>query len=134
MELRKVVLRYLDGRAVPAYAPLFEEGTDPVPSTDLGGSPLLVPLADLKAVFFVRTFSGNPSYDPPKTSGALSPVGGRPLVLSFQDGERLLGEARDVARTDRGFFLTVLDPEDNNLLIYVNPGALSRPPEEVRRS
>jgi hypothetical protein len=131
VELRKVILRYLDGRVVPAYAPLFEEGTDPVPSTDLGGAPLLVPLAELKAVFFVRTFSGNPAYDPPKNTSAFKPVSGRPIVLSFQDGERVLGEARDLARTDRGFYLTVLDPEDNNLLIYVNPGALSTPPEEV---
>jgi hypothetical protein len=133
MELKKVVLRYLDGRVVPAYAPLFEEGADPIPSTDLGGAPLLVPLAELKAVFFVRTFSGNPSYDPPQFSGALGSDGGRPLVLTFQDGERILGEIRDVAHTDRGFFLTVLDPEDNNLLVYVNPAALSVPPEEIRR-
>jgi len=133
MELRKVILRYTDGRTLPAYAPIFEEGQDPVPIVDLEGQPLRVPLEDLKALFFVRTFSGNPDYDGPGALEALPyPEGGRVVRLDFLDGEHIFG---DLAHTDTkeglGFFVTVLDPEDNNLLIYVNPAALACPPSPV---
>ena len=130
MELRKVIVRFLDGRVIPGFAPLFEEGTDPVPAVDLAGMPLLLPLADLKAVFYVRTFSGNPEYDAPKSvEGLLVGPQAAVLRLPFTDGETVLAEALAPPPPGRGFFVTVLDPEDNNLLLYVNPGALAGEPE-----
>ena len=132
MEIRKVILRYLDGRVVPAFAPLFEEGSDPVPATDLLGLPMMVALTELKAVFFVRTFTGNPAYDPPRSVREVGDPCDNPVRLSFADGETMLGEVRDLARTDHGFYLTVLDPGDNNLLVYVNPASLAAPPESIR--
>ena len=133
MELRKVILRYTDGRTLPAYAPIFEEGQDPVPIVDLEGLPLWVPLADLKALFFVRTFSGNADYDAPKALAALPcPRGVQVVRLEFLDGEHIFGDlAQAAADSTHGFFVTVLDPDDNNLLIYVNPAALALPPSLV---
>ena len=130
MELRKVILRYLTGSTVPAYAPIFDEGADPVPAVDLEGKPFWVPLRELKAVFFVRTFSGNPDYDPPKSAGELPKLpSGRLVQLDFLDGERIFGDVADKATdASRGFFVTVLDPEDNNVLLYVNPAGLAGPP------
>jgi hypothetical protein len=137
VELRKVVLRYLDGQVVRAYAPLFEEGSDPVPAADISGAPLFVPLSQLKAVFFVRTFTGNPDYDPPRTSESAPARGsGRTVLLQFGDGERVAGEVHEKSDLAKGFYLTVLDPEDNNLLAYVNPASLAeapRPPREPAR-
>lgn len=133
VELRKVVLRYLEGRVVRAYAPLFEEGSDPVPAADISGVPLFVPLSQLKAVFFVRTFTGNPDYD---TRQAADPIpikgSGRPVLIQFADGERVLGEVHETSDLTKGFYLTVLDPEDNNLLAYVNPASLAAPPRSPR--
>jgi len=129
VELRKVILRYLDGLVVRAYAPLFEEASDPIPAADISGSPLFVPLPQLKAVFFVRTFTGNPTYDGPATlAGARTEGVGRLVLVRFADGERILGEVQENTDTSKGFYLTVLDPEDNNLLIYVNPASLAEPP------
>jgi hypothetical protein len=129
LELRKVILRYLDGSVLRAYAPLFKEGSDPVPAADISGIPLIVPLSQLKAVFFVRTFTGHPDYDGPATLDAMSSQGsGRLVLVRFSDGERVLGEVHEKTDTARGFYLTVLDPEDNNLLIYVNPTSLAEPP------
>jgi hypothetical protein len=129
VDLRKVILRYLDGRVTRAYAPLFEEGAEPIPAADMEGMPLFVPLRDLKAVFFVRTFTGNPEYDSPKTPGELPSRGtGRLVWLRFADGEKMLGEVPPKTDLGRGFYLTVLDPEDNNLLVYVNPSSLAEPP------
>jgi hypothetical protein len=129
VELRKVILRYLDGLVVRAYAPLFEEGSDPIPAADISGSPLFVPLSQLKAVFFVRTFTGNPDYDGPASiEGVRAEGDGRLVLVRFSDGERILGEIRGNTDTAKGFYLTVLDPDDNNLLIYVNPASLAEPP------
>ena len=129
MELRKVVLRYLDGQVVRAYAPLFEEGSDPIPAADISGVPLFVPLSGLKAVFFVRTFTGNPDYDVPMAIETSTTKGsGRLVMVRFRDGERVLGEIHEKTDTDKGFYLTVLDPEDNNLLVYINPASLVGPP------
>lgn len=128
--LRKVILRYGNGRVAPAFSPLFEEGSDSLPTVDLAGEALLVSLSELKALFFVRTFTGNPSYDAPRDAGG-SPAGGARLVLlHFRDGERMLGEVGVLADLSRGFYFTVLDPENNNLLVYVNPQSLAEPPEE----
>jgi hypothetical protein len=129
VDLRKVILRHLDGRVTRAYAPLFEEGSDPIPAADMAGMPLFVPLRDLKAVFFVRTFTGNPEYDSPKTPEELPARGtGRLVWLRFSDGEKMLGEVYPTTDLTRGFYLTVLDPEDNNLLVYANPSSLAEPP------
>ena len=87
MELRKVILRYTDGRTLPAYAPIFEEGQDPLPIVDLEGQPLQAPLEGLKALFFVRTFSGNPDYDGPGALEALPyPEGGGSCGSIFSTG------------------------------------------------
>jgi hypothetical protein len=90
---------------------------------------MFVPLSGLKAVFFVRTYTGNPEYDSPKTPEELpSRGGGRLAALRFLDGERMLGDVQEKTDVNRGFYLTVLDPEDNNLLVYVNPSSLAEPP------
>lgn len=133
MELKKIVLRFLDGRVTPGYAPLYEDGLDEIFATDTSGLPLVVPMRELKAVFFVRTFSGNPDYDSRRSLEELREFASSDLVrLRFHDGETLVGEVRRGASMASGFFLTVLDPDDNNLLIYVNPGGLLQPPEPLR--
>jgi hypothetical protein len=130
VELKKVVLRFLDGHVLPGFAPMYEDGLETIFSADMSGIPFTVPLDELKAVFFVRTFSGNPDYDPKRTPEDLSELGGSNLVrVSFQDGEVLTGEVRPGADLAKGFFLTVIDPDDNNILIYVNPSGLKAPPE-----
>lgn len=132
MELKKVVLRFLDGRVLPGFAPIYEDGLSEIAATDMSGMPLCIPLDELKAVFFVRTFSGNPDYDSKQDPAELGEFAGSSLLrVSFRDGEKLVGEARPGVDVSKGFFLTVLDPDDNNVLIYVNPGGLSSPPEPV---
>ncbi len=131
MELRKVIIRYGDGRVVRAFSPLFEEGSDLLPAVGLSGEPHFVSLSELKALFFVRTFTGNPTYDAPKVPSASGAPGARIVSMLFRDGERMTGEVGASADLSRGFYLTVPDPEDNNLLVYVNPGSLVAPPGEL---
>ncbi len=114
-----MILRYLSGSTVPAYAPIFEEGADPIPAADLEGKPFWVPLGDLKAVFFVRTFSGNPDYDPPKSAGDLPRLPSGHLVqLDFSDGERIFGDVAERA----------MDPSPRLLRHRARPRGQQHPP------
>jgi hypothetical protein len=130
MEYRKLILRYLDGKVVPALVGFFENGTDPISAINTDGSPLCVHVSDLKAAFFVKDYLGNPSYQAlldeekmrNKTDGGF-------VRLYFKDGEVLRGQVADDANLAKGFFLKVLDPNDNNILVYVNPQSLKKPPE-----
>jgi len=131
MEYRKLILRYLDGSVVPALVGFFENGTDPISAIRTDGSPLCVQVSDLKAAFFVKDYLGNPSYEAlldeekirNKTDGGF-------VRLHFSDGEVLIGQVADDTNFSKGFFLKVLDPNDNNILVYVNPKSLKHPPEK----
>ncbi len=131
MELRKLVLHYLDGTMGAAMVGPFPDGTATLQAETLEGRKLQVPVSELKAAFFVKTFTGNPDYERDADGEALrQQTRGRFVRVSFKDGEILVGEVSRSADLSKGFFLKVLDPNDNNVMVYVNPGALHRPPEE----
>jgi hypothetical protein len=128
----RVVARYSDTRVVKGYAVLFHpEGgvlhlSPPAPAA---AEPVEVRLADLKAVFFVRDFAGDPRYRERKTfTGTDQPVGRR-VEVSFQDGEVLVGSTRTGYEPERpGFFFTPADPQSNNQRVF----ALSQAIHAVR--
>ncbi|MFB3850791.1 MAG: hypothetical protein ACE14Q_02575 [Acidobacteriota bacterium] len=130
MEYRKLILRYLDGKVIPALVGFFENGTDPIAAIKPDGTPICVNVSELKAAFFVRDYLGNPSYQSlldeeelrKRTSGVF-------VRLFFKDGEMMMGQVANGTDFSKGFFVKVLDPDDNNILVYVNPLSLSKPPE-----
>lgn len=130
MEYRKLILRYLNGMVIPALVGFFENGTDPITAINPDGTPLCVNVSELKAAFFVRDYLGNPSYQTlldeeelrKRTSGIF-------VRLYFKDGETMMGQVAKDTDFTKGFFVKVLDPDDNNILVYVNPLSLSKPPE-----
>jgi hypothetical protein len=118
---RKVVARYADGRLVKGYT--FDFGPAQArfhvfeqPSATGASTQVLV--RDLKAVFFVRDFIGNPA----RQDGQKFPTGevARPHVeVRFRDGEVMFGVEDSPATDPVGFFLIPADPESNNLRVYV---------------
>ena len=113
----KVVARYRDGRVVKGFTQDFlpnrqvfhlapEEGP-------MAGRPVLVELAALKAVFFVKDLRGDPrrvermEFDPAK------PVIGKKVRVVFSDGEVMLGTTHGYQPGRPGFFLAPADPESN---------------------
>jgi len=131
MEQKKLVLHYADGTVGAGFSVPFADGTDLLKVETLESRVLEVPLAELKAAFFVKTFSGNPEYErDPDMQGLREKTRGRFVRVTFRDGEILVGEVSRDADLSRGFYLTVLDPNDNNVMVYVNPGFLQHPPEE----
>lgn len=116
----RVVARYRDGRMVKGVT------TDFGPAREFfhvapegGGAPVTVRHADLKAVFFVRDFSGDPGhrkqneFDPGKLAI------GRKLRVLFEDGELLVGTTQGYQPGRPGFFLVPADPAGNAERCYV---------------
>jgi uncharacterized protein DUF6982 len=104
-EPSKLMVACLDGRRLKGYVfnfsplrerfRLFPDANSPLEAgTDFE-------LADLKALFFVKDFAGNPHY-----KEQYNPNGerGRKLEVTFKDGERLLARRRHGARRSWGSF------------------------------
>ena len=85
-----------------------------------------VKLADLKALFFVRTLGGDPKareareVDPadPRARGAF------PEELEFKDGEKASGLMNRFPPKGTFFFVVPVDPKSNNIRILVNHNAV----------
>jgi hypothetical protein len=72
-------------------------------------------LADLKAVFFVKKFDGNPDYKERKEFTEKDSPQGRKVEVAFADGEIMQGSVLGYNPKEIGFFLFPVDPLSNNL-------------------
>ena len=116
----RVVVRYGDGRVLKGYA-----NFDPaaarlslVPQGDPEAQEIAVAVTELKAVFFVRSFDGDPAYDECKDLYQPRPPDTRKVSVRFRDGEELVGHTRQLDRHRAGLFFTPLDPRSNNLRVF----------------
>jgi len=125
-EPQKIVIHYLDGRLLRGYGKFFFSGQDSLRILDLKRRPVRVPLAEVKAVFFVRKLRGRRDYHETKRFSSRSPMFGRKVEIRFRDGEVLRGRALDYRPEDRGFYLKPSDPGSNNEMVFVPVTALKR--------
>ena len=75
----------------------------------------------LKAVFFVKDFTGNRNYKKVRTFDLnfnITPSQ-RKLIVNFKDGEHLYGTCHSYGRYKIGFFIYPVDLKDNNERIFV---------------
>ncbi|HWC04847.1 MAG TPA: hypothetical protein VHF87_19010 [Methylomirabilota bacterium] len=116
----RVVVRYVDGRVLKGYADFDPE--QPclrlVPVTAPEAEGIDIAVKDLKAVFFVRTFEGDPSHDESKDLYQPRPPETRKVSVRFRDGEELVGYTRQLDRHRAGLFFTPLDSRSNNLRVF----------------
>ena len=116
----RVVVRYADGRVLKGYADLDPE--QPclrlVPLGEPDAEGVEVALKELKAVFFVRSFDGDPRRDESKDLYQARPPDTRKVSVRFRDGEELVGHTRQLDRYRSGLFFTPLDPQSNNLRVF----------------
>ena len=121
----KVVVAYLDRRRLKGYANdfspvrdhffLFPEGVDLKPGDR--GTPVRV--AEVKALFFVKDFAGNPGH---REAPAASQLLGKRIEVTFADGEKLIGSSVAYNPKNLGFFMQPANPADNNERIFVING------------
>jgi Family of unknown function (DUF6982) len=123
----RVVARYADGRVLKGYAdfdpaePRFRLVSVDQPDSE----GVEVRVTDLKALFFVRSFDGDPAYDESKDLYQPRPPHTRKVSLRFRDGEELVGYTKQLDRHRSGIFFTPLDSRSNNVRVFAVFDALS---------
>ena len=122
----KVVVHYADGRVSKGHTDDFNPALPTFTLAPIGDGassvPVTVRVADLKAVFFVKDFAGDPEYTEWKRF--VEPRLGEQVALKFQDGEVMVG-ARLPLPTTEGFLLFPADRSSNNEKVFVVNGAIS---------
>jgi hypothetical protein len=78
---------------------------------------VIVPLARLKAVFFVRDFAGNPGYVERTETDAVQH--GRRIEVTLVDDEVITGRTLSYRPDGHGFFVVPADPNTNNIRVFV---------------
>lgn len=121
----RVVAHFRDGALVKGVTIDFFPSKPTFHITD--GDDLVheVAIDDLKAVFFVHTFDGNP--DRPDRRGFFSHhTQGKKVMVEFEDGETVFGYTLSYTVKGLGFFVFPGDPDSNNIKIFVVHGATAR--------
>jgi len=118
---QKIVVRYTEGQILKGYTHDFSPARQQFslwPSP--GAAPherVIVPLARLKGVFFVRDFAGNPGYVERVDSSETRH--GRRIEVTLVDDEVIVGRTLTYRPDGHGFFVTPADPLANNIRVFV---------------
>lgn len=130
LEHGKIVARYVGGRILKGFTYDFYPNKPRFHLMPAIGGPMgktiEVRVKDLKAVFFVRDFGGNPDYRERKEflEGERPP--GRKMEVTFTDGEVLVGSTVGYEPRRPAFFLIPADPKSNNLKVFVVSAAVAK--------
>lgn len=124
----RVVVRFLDGRILKGYGDNFLPGEVELLVREVENDAIhRVALGEVKMICFVRAFvTDSQSTHRPTAPLIYQAVPGRRVAVEFLDGEHLEGVATLQTMPTHGFFVTPLNPNSNNIQIYVNPNALRR--------
>jgi hypothetical protein len=122
-----VIARARNGQLIPGYlekGKLLTRGI--LKMTDVSGEPVPIDIHKLKALFFVRDFTGNRDYLEEKTLVDDPPRPGLRARLRFEDNEMLEGVTENSLEllVNPGFFFWPGDIQSNNRLVYVLKPAL----------
>jgi hypothetical protein len=111
------VVRFADGRVLKGNTADFVPAKDRFHLATIGSppgsKPVPIEVADLKALIFVKDFSGNPRHQERKEFEPGRPVAGRRIKVFFKDGEMLVGTTTGYQPGRPGFFLVPIDPDSN---------------------
>jgi len=127
----RIVARFNDGRVLKGYTRDFTAESDFFLLDEIGsGKEHRIAVADLKAVFFIKSFEGNKEYRERKAFG-VSAHDGHKVYIKFSDQESLVGfvegeipwekgffVSRDGGRA-KGFYLIPVDRDSNNVKVFV---------------
>ena len=124
--MNRIVARFLDGRVVKGFTNDFLPGkasfhvsTSATAGPASGVKPEELKVADLKALFFVKTFEGDPQHKKSNEPSQGPASGGRRIRVVFKDGEVLVGTTQGYDRSRPGFFLIPADATGNNERCFV---------------
>ena len=95
---------------------------DSVRILDENGKESTFPLKDLKAVFFVKEFTGDPAYDEVLFLRKEEPRSWLWVHIEFEDGEKIEGKMKnneEIINNSDGFFIWFSDEFSNSESVYV---------------
>jgi hypothetical protein len=116
-----VVARYRDGRTVKGTTQDFVPARTRFhifPYGDRSGRAVVVDYSELKAVFFVKSYDGNPDHDE-EYSFERAKGHGRKAVVMFDDREMIAGYTMGYHPDRPGFFIVPAEPDSNNSRVFV---------------
>lgn len=121
-----VVARYSDGRLVKGSSLDVAQDRPKFHVRQDDGTMTQVVLADLKALFFVKSLDGNSAHVEGQEIDAVDPRlrGSRVVEVTFHDGEKIVGLCTRYPPKGPSFFLVPVDSDSNNVRILVNSAAL----------
>jgi hypothetical protein len=129
MEPVKIVARYMDGTMIKGHTQNFHPNK---PTFYLYGNgcgtsekPTELRMEGLKAVFFVKTFDGNPQNNERKCFQEDDRPAGRKVQVTFVDGEIMQGSTLGYNAQRQGFFLFPVDKNSNNIRVFALTAAIS---------
>jgi hypothetical protein len=116
--VNKIVIRYANGKIWKGTKEDFFPYKDILHFSDKdNGGDHEINIKDLKAVFFVKTFKGNPNYH---EKYDLHKIGsGKKIMVHFKDTEKMVGYFHRYSPTKTGFILIPADPDCNNEKVFV---------------
>ncbi len=114
----KIVLHFLDGKLLKGTTTDFSQNRSLFHVKDnRNGEMTAVSTKDLKAIFFVKTFQGDPRHiertDRERTGF------GKKIRVHFKDGETLFGYTTGYSPGREAFFVFPIDPASNNERVFV---------------
>ena len=129
IERVKVVVRYSDGRLIKGFTQDFfpnRERFHLIPADNPSGGAIEVSVSDLKAIFMVRDFIGDPLYKERKKYIEGEKPSGQKVEVPFIDGEVLVGSTLGYDPKRQGFFIFPADPKSNSIRVYVVSSAVGK--------
>jgi hypothetical protein len=125
--VNKVIARFVDGRLLKGVTADFFPTKDVFHLKEATAAatakPLEVNTKDLKALFFVKDYAGNPKHVEANTFDPAKPPAGRRIKVVFKDGEVLVGTTTGYQPGRPGFFIVPADAGSNIERCYIISGA-----------
>lgn len=121
-EAIRVVARFVNGKILKGTTADFFPNRESFHLSPMDGGPTVeIKCKELKAVFFVKDFTGNPERKRPRgfIAGPGETAQGKKIAVLFKDGELICGYALSYTPDRAGFFMTPADLAGNSLRIYV---------------
>ena len=124
--MNKVVARLSDGRTIKGMTADFFPGKEifhvRLANDPAGAKPIEIRMKDMKALFYVKDFEGDPEYDKRNEFDPEHPPVGRRIRVVFKDGEVLVGTT-GYQPGRPGLFVVPADSSSNNDRCYVVAGS-----------
>jgi len=122
---KKVVVKYKDGNIIKGWVEEFKPQRESFilfPLIEYSKEKrLVINFEQLKAVFFVKDFTGDKNYHKIRNFNVdvtITPTQ-RKLIVDFKDEEHLYGTCLAYGRFEKGFYVFPIDSKDNSERIFV---------------